>query len=89
METNEIKVNEDVVMEAVENIAPNGSINGVTVAVGFGLGILAGGIAYKYVLDPLIKKRKAAKKKKKEEEIDASDVDSVLNDIQKDLDNMD
>jgi hypothetical protein len=67
MDTNEIMVNEEVI-DTTEEIATAGSGNGIKKAVGTGLTLLVGFVAYKYVLKPAIAKIKA---KKEQQRIDA------------------
>lgn len=69
METKEIMTTEvEDVMEATEEIASAGSGKALKVAAGVGLVALAGGLLYKFVAKPLIKKAKA-----KKEQQDGSD----------------
>lgn len=67
MDTNEIKVNEEVI-DTTEEIATASSGKGFKVAAGVGLTVLGGFVAYKYVLKPVIAKIKA---KKEQQMIDA------------------
>ena len=67
MNTNEMMVNEDVI-EVTEEIANAGFGKGFKVAVGVGLVVLGGGVAYKYVIKPMVAKIKA---KKEQQRMDA------------------
>ena len=64
MDTNEIMVNEDVI-ETTEEIATASSGNGIKKAVGTGLTLLVGFVAYKYVIKPVVTKIKAKKEQQK------------------------
>jgi hypothetical protein len=70
METNEIMVNEEV-MDTTEEIATASSSKGFKVAVGVGLAVVGGVVAYKYVIKPIVAKIKA---KKEQRRIDEEDV---------------
>ena len=59
MNTNEIMVNE------AEGIATAGSGNGIKKAVGTGLTLLVGFVAYKYVIKPVVAKIKAKKEQQR------------------------
>ncbi len=71
MDTNEIMVNEEV----TEGIAMEGFGTGLKVAAGIGLAVVVGGIAYKYLIKPMVAKIKA-----KKESVNASAGDSVKDD---------
>ena len=64
METNEIMVNEDVI-EVTEEIATASSGKGFKKAVGTGLTLLVGFVAYEYVIKPVVAKIKAKKEQQK------------------------
>jgi len=64
MNTNEIRVNDEVI-EVTEEIATAGSRKGFKVAVGIGLAVLGGVAAYKYVIKPIVAKIKAKKEQQK------------------------
>ena len=60
METKEMTTIEEV-MEPTMEIAKATSGQGLKIAAGIGLAVLAGGIAYKYVAKPFVAKIKAKK----------------------------
>ena len=64
METNEIMTNEEVI-ETTEEIAKAGSGKAFKVTVVLGLGVLAGVLAYKYIVKPMVAKIKAEKEQQK------------------------
>ena len=64
MNTNEIMVNEKVI-ETTEGIATASSGNGIKKAVGTGLTLLVGFVAYKYVIKPVVAKIKAKKEQQR------------------------
>lgn len=64
MDTNEIMVTEEVI-EATENITTAGLGKGYKIAVGVGLAVFAGVIAYKYIVKPMAAKIKAKKDQSK------------------------
>lgn len=64
MDTNEIMVNEEVI-GTTEVIAVASSGNGIKKAVGTGLTLLVGFVAYKYVIKPAIAKIKAKKEQQR------------------------
>ena len=66
MENNEI-INDEVI-EATTDLATTGLSKGFKVSLGVGLTVLAGGVTYKYVIKPVIKKIKAKRAQKAEEE---------------------
>jgi len=77
MDTKEIMTNDEVV-ETNEEIMNAENGNGFKIAVGIGLAVLAGGIAYKYIVKPITAKIKAKKEQRvvEEVEIDCIEVDS-------------
>lgn len=64
METNEIMTNEEVI-ETTEEIAKASSGKAFKVTVGLGLGVLAGVLAYRYIVKPMIAKIKEEKEQQK------------------------
>ena len=64
METNEIMNNEEVI-EVTEGIATASSGKGLKIAVGIGLAVLASGLAYQYIIKPMVVKIKAKKEAQK------------------------
>ena len=76
METNEIMNNEEVI-EVTEGIATASSGKGLKIAVGIGLTVLASGLAYRYIIKPMVVKIKA---KKEEQKIYAVNADQFNND---------
>lgn len=77
MDTNEITITEDVI-EATEEIATAGSGKGFKMAVGFGLTVLVGVIAYKYVVKPIAAKIKSKKNKSKNDKDAENSNDEVV-----------
>lgn len=71
METNEIMVNEEDMTITEEMIATASSSKGFKVAVGVGLAVVGGVVAYKYVIKPIVAKIKA---KKEQQRINEEDV---------------
>lgn len=67
MDTNEIMTNDEVIETTVE-IVDASSGKAFKVAAGIGLAVLGGGIAYKYIVKPMLANIKA---KKEQQEIDA------------------
>lgn len=68
METNEIMTNEEVV-EAVEEIVPASSENGLGIGIAIGATVVLGGVAaYKYIVKPLVAKIKAKKNEQEDSE---------------------
>ena len=59
MENNEIMSTE--VMEVTEEIATTGPSKGVKIAAGIGLAAVISGLAYKFVVKPIVAKVKAKK----------------------------
>ena len=57
---NEIITNEEV-MEVTEEIVTANSGRGLKVAAGVGIAVLVGGLAYKYIVKPMIAKSKESK----------------------------
>lgn len=97
METNEILTNEEVIKtnaEIIENvetkIAKVSTGKGFKVAVGIGLGVLAGVMIWRYAAKPIIAKMKAEKKPEvisddeKDDEISANVMDYVDDGYSKD-----
>jgi len=64
METNEIMNNEEVI-EVTEGIATASSGKGLKIAVGIGLAVLASGLAYRYIVKPMVAKIKTGKEERK------------------------
>lgn len=64
MDANEIITKNEVVENAVEEIANADPGKGFNAVAGFGLGILAGIIAYKYMAKPIAAKIKAQRESK-------------------------
>lgn len=60
METNNIMNNEEV-MEVAEEIVTGGTGNGLKIAAGAGVAVVAGVLAYKYIAKPLAAKIKSKK----------------------------
>lgn len=58
MDAKEIMANEDV-MEVTEGIARTGTGKGFKVTAGVGLAVLIGGVAYKFVVKPMVAKLKS------------------------------
>lgn len=71
MDANEIMTNDEVIL-VTEEIATASSSKGFKMAVGIGLAVLAGGIAYKYIAKPLVAKIKD-KKNQQEAVIDVTE----------------
>ena len=69
MDTNEIMTNEEVI-ETTEEIVKTGFGKGFKVVAGIGLAALAGGMAYKYVVKPVVAKIKAKKEQSKIDDAD-------------------
>ena len=61
MDTNEIMNNE--VIETTEEIVKTSSGKALKVAGGIGLAVIAGVVAYKYIVKPMVDKRKAERKR--------------------------
>lgn len=53
METNEILSNDEIVEEATEQVTKAVSGKGVKTVVGFGIGVLAGMLIYRYIAKPI------------------------------------
>lgn len=72
METNEVMTNE--VMDATEEVIMNDSVKTLKTLGMIGGALIAGGLAYKYAIKPIIKKYKDSKKVD-EDIIDAEETD--------------
>ena len=73
MNTNEIMVNEEII-ETTEEIATASSGKVFKMAAGVSLTVLAGFVAYKYVIEPVVAKIKT----KKEQQMIDEEVDNVI-----------
>lgn len=69
MEANEIMTNEEVIATAEDIAAADNFASGFKVAAGIGLVILTGGLAYRYIIKPMVAKIKA---KKEQQEIESA-----------------
>lgn len=72
METNEIMTNE--VVEATEEVIVNNSMNTLKTLGIIGGVLLGSGLAYKYMIKPIIQKRKVSKNLEEAVEVESSDV---------------
>lgn len=81
MDTNEMKVNEDVVVEVSEKITNAGNGKALKIAGGVGLAALVGIGIYRYVVKPIAARRKA-KKDLQMEELEAVDTDVNFDEIE-------
>lgn len=69
MDANEILTNEEV-FEATGEVAEACCGKSFKVTAGIGLAVLAGGLAYKYIVKPMVAKLKAKKEQEKDDEED-------------------
>lgn len=76
MEANEIMKNEEIV-EVAEEAVTAGSGKSFKVVAGFGLGVIAGMLAYKYVVKPVAAKIKAEIEERKAKKADDLEVEVV------------
>lgn len=76
MDTNEIMNNE--VIETTEEIVKTSSGKALKVAGGIGLAVIAGVVAYKYIVKPMVDKRKVDKRKVEKEETAIYEADAVV-----------
>src|SRR5574344_1372462 len=60
MDAKEIMTNDEVI-ETMEEIMETGTSKGFKIAAGVGLAVLAGGVAYKYIVKPIAAKIKSKK----------------------------
>lgn len=67
MDANEILTNEEV-FEVTEEVAGTCYGKSFKVTAGIGLAVLAGGLAYKYIVKPMVVKLKAKKEQEKDDE---------------------
>lgn len=79
MDTNEIITNDEVIL-AAEEIATASSGKSFNKAVGIGLAILIGVVAYKYVAKPIMAKIKA-KRNQQETTFVAEDTNECIDDV--------
>lgn len=68
MNTNDI-IKDEEVMEVIETPSELDSTGGFIAVVGIGLSMLVGGLAHKYIVDPMIAKIKAKKETSEAEEV--------------------
>lgn len=69
MDAKEIMTNDEVI-ETTEEIMKTGTSKGVKITAGVGLAILAGGVAYKYIVIPIAAKIKSKKEQQMIDEVD-------------------
>lgn len=68
METNEILNNDEIVEEATEQAVKAASGKGMKTVVGFGIGVLAGILIYRYIAKPIANTFRAKKNQLQMEE---------------------
>ena len=69
MDAKEIMTNDEVI-ETIEEIMKTGTSKGFKITAGVGLAILAGGVAYKYIVKPIAAKIKSKKEQQMIDEVD-------------------
>ena len=69
MDAKEIMTNDEVI-ETMEEIMEAGTSKGFKIAAGVGLAVLAGGVAYKYIVKPIAAKIKSKKEQPMIYEVD-------------------
>lgn len=69
MDAKEIMTNDEVI-ETTEEIMKTGTSKGFKIAAGVGLAVLAGGVAYKYIVKPIAAKIKSKKEQQMIDEVD-------------------
>ena len=85
MENNEIiMANEDVAVEVVESTTKLSK--GAKVAIGIGATVLVGGLVYKFVVKPIVKKVKAKKASKQEEDWEKCEETLAAHKVEDDVD---
>lgn len=68
METNEILSNNEIVEETTEQVTKAVSEKGMKTVVGFGIGVLAGMLIYRYIAKPIVATFRARKNQMQMEE---------------------
>ena len=69
MDAKEIMTNDEVI-ETTEEIMKTGTSKEFKIAAGVGLAVLAGGVAYKYIVKPIAAKIKSKKEQQMIDEVD-------------------
>lgn len=69
MDAKEIMTNDEVI-ETTEEIMKTGTSKGFKIAAVVGLAVLAGGVAYKYIVKPIAAKIKSKKEQQMIDEVD-------------------
>lgn len=65
MEFNDV-MNNDAIVETAENLFESASGDGLVIAACIGLGMIAGGVTYKFVVEPTVARIKIWKENKKD-----------------------